>query len=422
MPDPIQFPNAKKKTVWESMKSRFGSGNEVKHALVTGSAANDAGSVTTYASIGAAVGYRLMWLLLLATPMLIAMNDMCTRISNATKKGLGALIREEYGFKIAFILVMVLLISNIAIVAANLAGMAVSVELLTGINFRFFIIPFALLAWFLVAKGGYKKLEKVLLILSLCFLSYIVAALLTNPPWMEILKSAFIPSIVLNFNFFMMAVGLLGATISPYIFYYYSGNQIEQSHEIKKARKAAALGAVWINVIAFFIIITTAAVLFSSGITIDSAKDAALALKPLAGDFSFVLFAVGLFAASMIAVCVLPISSAYAICETLGLESSVDKKGIKGVRFFDIIFISTLAVGAVIMLVGADPIRVMFFSMVISGVFTPFLLFYMIKLANRKDLMGQHKNGPLTNGFGWFTVILTTVLIILMFGGLIFGL
>ncbi|MFH1630961.1 MAG: divalent metal cation transporter [Candidatus Aenigmatarchaeota archaeon] len=415
------MPDAKPKNVLESIIDGLRSNREeIGHAIVTGSAANDAGSVATYSSIGAVVGLRLHWLLLIATPILIAMNDMCVRISNSTKKGIGALIREEYGFKIAFILVMVLLFSNIAIVAANIAGMSVSAELLTGIDFRFFVIPFAILAWFLVVKGGYKKLEKILLILSLCFLSYILAALLTNPPWMEILKNTLIPNFEFTNTFFLMAVGLLGATISPYVFYYYSGSQVEHSHDLKKARRASALGAIWINFIAFFIITTTAVVLFSAGISIDSAKDAALALQPLVGDLSFVLFAIGLFSASMIAVCVLPISSAYAICETLGYESSLEKKS-SGIRFFDMIFIITLASGAIIMFLGVDPIQAMLFSMVISGVFTPFLLFYMVKLANRRDLMGQNRNGWLSNGFGWFAIMLTTVIVLLMFVGFVVG-
>lgn len=396
-------------------KDRVGPG------IVAGSSGNDSGGITTYSIIGSSLGYKLLWLMMISIPMLVVVSDMCARTSSVAKKGLGSLIRERYGAKIALIMITGLFIVNIAVTAANVAGMAVAIELLTGIQFRILIIPLAILIWFIVTRGTYRKVEKILIILSLGLLSYIITAFIVNPSWQNVFINTFIPHIELNFQYILLAVGLLGATVSPYIYFYFSSAEVEKRREgIKETLFDARVGAFWCGIVAYFIILTAAAVLFTAGITnIQTAKDAALALKPLAGDFAFILFAIGLFSASMIAAAVLPLSTSYAVSETLGVESGIDKK-IKEAPVFYWIFLISLGIGAFIMLLGFDPISIMFLSMVISGILTPFMVFFLIKICNDSEIMGEHKNKRIVNIIAWITVFITALFVVLLFSGLLF--
>jgi len=386
--------------------------------LITGAADDDAGGIATYTSVGAATQFKLLWLMLLTTPMLIAVQEMCAKVGYVTKKGLGALIREKYGPAIALIAVGALVIANTATTAADIAGMSVAIELITGIHAIFFVIPFGLLVWLIVVKFNYKKLEKFLVFLSLGFLAYIITAFIVNPPWWEIIISTFMPSIELKASFLLLAVGLLGTTITPYLHFYQSGAEVEKGKEREnygETKKDVYIGMIYCNIISYFIIVVAGTVLFTNGITnIATAGDAALALGPLAGQWAVYLFAIGLFAASMIAAFVLPLSTAYAITETFGLETGVSKT-IKQAPIFNIIFAVTLIVGASIVLLGANPIQVMIISQVICGVVDPIIIFLLMRITNDKQYMGDKANGRLMNFWGWLTFVVLSIFVVLMF-------
>ncbi|MBI5332049.1 MAG: divalent metal cation transporter [Candidatus Aenigmarchaeota archaeon] len=407
-------------TINNKRKSRLRSAGP---GIISGSSGNDAGGIATYSSIGAAYGYKLLYLMMISIPMLVVVHDMCARISSTTKKGIGSMIRKRYGARIAIILVIALFVSNVAVVAANVAGMSVALQLITEIDYRFFIIPLTLLVWFLVTKGTYVKVEKVLIGFSLGLLAYIIVAFISNPSLLELLFGTFLPHIEISGKFFLTAVGMIGATVSPYIYYYYTSAELEVSksdEEMNECRFGAKVGALWCGIVAYFIILTAAAVLFTAGINdINTAHDAALALKPLAGDFAFMLFAVGLFAASMIATAVLPIATAYGITETFGMESGVAKKLDKAKMFYAVFTIS-LVLGAGLILIGLDPIQTMLISMVISGILTPIIVFILMKICNDKEILGKYTNGRIANIIGWLTVAISAALVIAMFITLVF--
>ena len=378
--------------------------------IISGSSGNDAGGIAIYSVIGAAYGYRLLWLMLISIPMLLAVHDMCARIATTTKKGIGSMIRKRYGARIALVLVAALFFSNVAVVAANVAGMAVALEMITSINYKIFIIPLVILVWFLVIRGSYAKIEKILIALSLGLLAYIIVAFISSPSLIDLLIGTFIPHVELSGGFFIIAVGMIGATVSPYIYYYYTSAELERAeseHDMNESRFGARIGALWCGMVAYFIIVAAASVLFMNGITnIETAKDAALALKPLAGDFAFALFAVGLFAASMTATAVLPIATAYGITETFGMESGVGKK-LEKAKLFYAIFTVSLMIGAGLILIGIDPIQTMVISMVISGILTPVIVALLMKMCNDKEILGQYTNGRLANIIGWLAVIIS---------------
>lgn len=408
----------------ENKEKKHNKFRSVGPGIVAGSSGNDTGGIATYSSIGAAFGYKLLWLMLISIPMLIAVHDMCARIAGTTKKGIGSMIRKQYGARIAMILVVALFVSNVAVVAANVAGVSVALELITTLNYKIFVIPMTLLVWVLVVKGGYAKIEKILMGLSLALLAYVIVAFISNPSLIQAIAGTFIPYIELSGTFFFTAVGMIGATVSPYIYYYYTSAEIEAAksdEEMEESRFGAQVGALWCGAVAYFIILAAAAVLFVGGIhDINTAKDAALALKPLAGDFAFILFAVGLFGASVIAMAVLPIATAYGITETFGMESGVGKKLEKAKMFYTVFTIS-LASGAFLILIGLDPIQTAIISMVISGLLTPIIVYMLMKMCNNKDILGNYTNGKIINIIGWLTVGISAALVILMFGSFIFG-
>ena len=306
--------------------------------IISGSSGNDAGGIAIYSVIGAAYGYRLLWLMLISIPMLLAVHDMCARIATTTKKGIGSMIRKRYGARIALVLVAALFFSNVAVVAANVAGMAVALEMITSINYKIFIIPLVILVWFLVIRGSYAKIEKILIALSLGLLAYIIVAFISSPSLIDLLIGTFIPHVELSGGFFIIAVGMIGATVSPYIYYYYTSAELERAeseHDMNESRFGARIGALWCGMVAYFIIVAAASVLFMNGITnIETAKDAALALKPLAGEYCSWLFAFGLLNASLFAASILPLSTAYFVCEGLGWELGVNKKFIEAPQFY----------------------------------------------------------------------------------------
>jgi NRAMP (natural resistance-associated macrophage protein)-like metal ion transporter len=412
------------KTESANEKKKVGKLHYLGPGIVAGSSGNDTGGIATYSSVGAAFGYKLLWLMTISTPMLVVVHDMCARIATKTKKGIGSMIRKLYGARVALLLIAALFISNVLIVAANVAGTSVALELITGLDYRIFVIPLTLFIWFVIVKGTYAKVEKVLLAFSFILLSYVIVAFISNPSLVDTLMGTFIPYVEFSAEFFYIAVGTIGATVSPYIYYYYTAAEIESAktpRQIKEARLGAQVGALWCGIVAYFIILATAATLYTAGIhDIETAKDAALALRPLAGDFTFILFAIGLFGASMIATAVLPLATAYATAETFGLESGVDKTFSEAKAFY-IVFTTSLMLGAFLILIGLDPIDTAVLSMVIAGFTTPVLVYLLMKMCNDKTILGEYTNGKITNAVGWLTVGVSLSLVLLMIGSFILG-
>jgi len=385
--------------------------------LVSGVAGNDAGGIATGSIIGAALGYQLLWMVFFAVPILVSLQEMTARAAVVVKKGLGAVIREKYGARVALGIIAALLFVNVLNISANVGGMVTALELATGVNERIFVIPVTLLLMFLVLKGSYKRVEKVLLFAALGLLSYVIIGFIAVTSWEQVLALTITPHFVLDPRFIIMAVALLGATVTPYIYYYNAGAEIERSRafgnrSLNEARIDASFGAVSAQFVAYFIIVVAATVLFSQGITsIETAKDAALALKPLAGDFAFLLFAVGLFSASMIAASVLPLATAYAVSETFGWESGIENPL---ARNFRKVFAITLGLGSLIILAGADPIGMMFTAMLITGMVSPVIIVLLMKICNDRRYMGEHSNGLLSNILGYIAVAVMTAFVVLM--------
>jgi Mn2+/Fe2+ NRAMP family transporter len=337
-----------------------------------------------------------------------------------TGKGLSDLIREEFGFRITFFLMLALVVTNFGNVVAEFAGVASSLEIF-GIP-RYVVVPAAAVAvWLLVVRGTYASVEKIFLAASLFYVCYIIAGLLAHPDW----KAAVIATVsrpssggIRNYSYLFMVVGLVGTTIAPWMQFYLQASIVEKGITVRQYRTSrwdVMLGCLFTDVVAWFIIVACAATLFATGHTqIDSAADAALALRPLAGEYAYLLFAAGLFNASLFAASILPISTAYAVCEGLGFESGLDKKFHEAPLFYWL-YTALIVLGAGVLLIPRFPlIHVMVLSQVVNGVVLPFVLIFMLLLTNDRELMGEHINSRRFNIIAWITVVVMIGLTIAM--------
>lgn len=400
-----------------ALLSRIPGARSVGPGLVSGVSGNDAGGIATGSIVGAALGYQLLWMVFFAIPILISIQEMTARAAVVVRKGLGAVIREKYGARVALGIIAALLLTNILNIAANIGGMVAALELVTGVNERLFVVPVTALLMFLVLKGSYKRVEKVLLFAALGLVSYVIIGFTSVASWGEVFRFTLTPTFRLDPQFMIMSVALLGATVTPYIYYYNAGAEIERSRAfgnrtLGEARLDASIGAFSSQIVAYFIIVVAGTVLFSQGITsIESAKDAALALRPLAGDFAFLLFAIGLFSASMIAASVLPLATAYAVSETFGWEYGIENRFAKNFRR---VFAITLGLGALIILAGADPVGMMFLAMLVAGIVSPFVIALLMKVCNDRRYMGEHTNNILSNILGYVAVGVMSLFVVLL--------
>ena len=388
--------------------------------FITANVDNDAGGIFTYSLAGAQFGYSLLWTMIPITIALVVVQEMASRMGAVTGKGLSDLIREEFGFRITFFLMLALVVTNFGNVVAEFAGVASSLAIF-GIP-RFVVVPAAAVAvWFLVVRGTYASVEKIFLAASLFYVCYIVAGLLAHPDW----KAAVIATVsrpssggIRNYGYVFMVVGLVGTTIAPWMQFYLQASIVEKGITVRQYRTSrwdVMLGCIFTDVVAWFIIVACAATLFAAGRTqIDSAADAAQALRPLAGEYAYLLFAAGLFNASLFAASILPISTAYAVCEGLGFESGLDKKFHEAPLFYWL-YTALIVLGAGVLLLPRFPlIHVMVLSQVVNGVVLPFVLIFMLLLTNDRELMGDHVNGRRFNIVAWATVIVMIVLTIAM--------
>jgi NRAMP (natural resistance-associated macrophage protein)-like metal ion transporter len=388
--------------------------------FITANVDNDAGGIFTYSLAGAQFGYSLLWTMIPITIALVVVQEMSARMGAVTGKGLSDLIREEFGFRITFFLMLALVVTNFGNVVAEFAGVASSLAIF-GIP-RFVVVPAAAVAvWFLVVRGTYASVEKIFLAASLFYVCYIIAGLLAHPDW----KAAVIATVsrpapggIRNYSYLFMVVGLVGTTIAPWMQFYLQASIVEKGITVRQYRTSrwdVMLGCIFTDVVAWFIIVACAATLFAAGRTqIDTAADAAQALRPLAGEYAYLLFAAGLFNASLFAASILPISTAYAVCEGLGFESGLDKKFHEAPLFYWL-YTALIVLGAGVLLLPRFPlIHVMVLSQVVNGVVLPFVLIFMLLLTNDRELMGDYVNGRRFNIVAWATVIVMIVLTIAM--------
>lgn len=380
--------------------------------IIAASAGNDAGGISTYSVAGAKYGYTMLWMMLAMTPSFMIVQEMAGRMGAVTGKGFSALIRERFGVRLTFGAMLMLLLSTAATTVAEFAGIAAAMEIF-GVP-RWVSVPIAaFVVWLLVVRGSYRRVEKVLLALSSVFIAYVIAAFLAGPDWLEVGRSFVVPQVVPDRAFIALAIGLTGTTIAPWMQFLLQSNIVDKGTTVKEwslARWDVMVGALAANLIACFIIITTATVLHPQGIAITGAGDAARALAPLAGPYAELLFSIGLLSASMLAAAVLPLTSAYAVCEAFGWESGLDRSWAEAPLFNGLYTFVIVAAAAVVLLPGLDLIGIMLVSQVVNGVLLPFLLIFMMVIVNDRTVMGRHANSTLNNALAWTTIVVVIAL------------
>ena len=379
--------------------------------FITANVDNDAGGILTYSSAGAQYGHLLLWTMIPVTLALIVVQEMCARMGAVTGKGLSDLIREEFGFRITFFMMIGILITNFGNVVTEFIGIATSLELF-GLS-RYATVPVcAVIVWLIVVKGQYKSVEKVFLAASFFYITYIFAGVLAHPLWKEAAIATIKPPALRAFKdqaYLYMVIGVIGTTIAPWMQFYLQASIVEKG-VTKRGFRASQLdvitGCVFTDVVAWFIIVACAATLYIHNYRdIKYAADAAQALRPLAGDYAYILFAVGLFNASLFAASILPLSTAYTVCEGLGFESGVDMKFGEAPVFYWLYTLLIATGAAVVLIPGLPLIKIAVLSQVVNGIVLPFVLIFMLLLINKKELMGEYVNTRAFNGVAWVTTV-----------------
>ncbi len=396
--------------------------------FITANVDNDSGGILTYSQAGAKYGYTLLWTMIPITIALIVVQEMCARMGVVTGKGLSDLIREEFGLRLTFVLMVLLVVVNYTNVVTEFIGITGSMQLFH--VSKFISVPFcAALVWYMVVKGSYKSTEKIFLIASVVYIAYIFAGVLSQPSWHDALQATVtLParSVWSNKAYMYMAIGVVGTTIAPWMQFYLQSSIVEKGIRVKDyaaSRLDVIVGSFFTDLVAWFIVVACAATLYVHGMgDIQVASDAAEAMRPLAGDYAFILFAFGLFNASLFAASILPISTAYTVCEGMGLESGVDKS-FSEAPFFYWLYSLLIAGGAatVLVLPDAQLINVAILSQVLNGVLLPVVIILMLLLINRVDLMGEHKNSRLWNVIAWGTSVIVIGMTMVMLWGMVPG-
>jgi NRAMP (natural resistance-associated macrophage protein)-like metal ion transporter len=391
--------------------------------LISGIAGNDAGGIATYSVLGADTGLRLLWLFPITIVILAIVQEMAARLGVVTGQGLSDLIRDRFGVRWTAFAMLVLLVANVANTVAEFAGAAAATEIF-GIS-RYITVPLVAVGiWALVLFASYRTVERVFLSVALVFVTYIASAVLAHPDWGMVGRSLVTPALDFSPTVLLLMVAVVGTTITPYMQFYLQSAVAEKGigeEELRLEQADAVVGSIWTNVIAVFIVVATAATIYATGGHIETAADAARGLAPVAGPLSTQLFAIGLFGASVLAATIMPISTAYVICEAFGWESGVGSR-IRDAPIFFGIYTFVLALGAVIVLIpGLDPIPVIVASQNLQGLLLPIVLIFMVLLVNDRGLMGRHANGRIANGLAWISVGLVVLLDAVLLGVSLLG-
>ena len=384
--------------------------------IITATVDNDVGGITTYSLAGAHFGYSLLWSLIPITILLILVQEMSARLGAVTGKGLADLIRENFGLKVTFYLMIALVFVNITNTISEFAGIAAGGEIF-GIS-RYILVPLAgFSVWWLVVKGNYKSVEKIFMFACLFYFSYIISGILAKPDWGLVAKQTIMPSIKFSMPYLVLLVGMIGTTIAPWMQFYLQSSVVEKGigkKELKFSKWDVILGCIMTDAVALFIIIATAATIFKVGGSINTAADAALALGPLAGKWATYLFAFGLLNAGIFAASILPLSTAYSVSEGLGWESGVNRKFSEAKEFY-ILYTAMIVIGAAVMMIpNLNLIFMMYFSQVLNGILLPVILVSMLILINKKEIMGEYKNSRGYNIVMWAISIFVIILVLLM--------
>jgi Mn2+/Fe2+ NRAMP family transporter len=380
--------------------------------IITANVDNDAGGIATYSQAGADFGYSLLWTLIPITGALILVQEMAARMGVATGKGLADLIRERFGVKAAFYVLLALLVANLGNTVAEFIGVAESLEIF-GIS-RFVSVPcVAVIVWVLVVKGSARVVERIFLVACVFYVAYVIAGFLAHPDWHEVAVGSFKPTLALTGPALTMVVTLVGTTIAPWMQFYLQSAIVEKGVQIEDyplSRLDVIVGCIVTDVVAFFIVLACGATIHKAGGHIESAKDAAVALRPLAGQWASALFAFGLFNASLFAASILPLSTTYYVCEAFGWESGIDKRREEAPQFY-VLYTAMILVGAgLVMIPGLPLLKILLLSQTANGVLLPFILVFMLLLAGDERLMGRYRNGRILNAVSWLTTLVLIAL------------
>jgi NRAMP (natural resistance-associated macrophage protein)-like metal ion transporter len=383
--------------------------------IITANIDNDASGITTYSVAGARFGYALLWTLIPTTVALIVIQEMVARMAAVTGKGLSDLIRENYGVKSTFYMMTILFIANFGTTVADFAGWAASMEIL-GFS-KYLMVPLgALFIWFLVVRGSYRFVERILLFACLLYFGYVLSGFMAKPNWAAVVSSTFVPRIQWSAEFIMLSIAIIGTTITPWMQFYLQSSIAEKGiskEEYKASRVDVFIGCSITDIVSFFIIVTCATTLFPLGLRINEASEAALALKPLAGDYAFLIFAVCLANASLLGAIIVPLATSYYICEAMGWERGVNKTFGEAPQFMWIYTFMIVIAVIVILIPKAPLVFLMILSSVLNGILLPFVLIYALSLVNNKKIMGEYVNPKFYNVISWGTIGAVTALAII---------
>ncbi|KKP38546.1 MAG: natural resistance-associated macrophage protein [Candidatus Peregrinibacteria bacterium GW2011_GWF2_33_10] len=386
--------------------------------IIAANADNDAGGISTYSIVGAHFGLKMLWVLFLITFSLAITQEMGVRIGLITRQGLGGVIRENFSLGWTVFAMITMMFANLGTITAEFAGIASSFEIF-GIS-KYLVVPIAsIIIFFILYKGSFKTTQKIFLLFSAFYIVYIINGFIIKPDFGEAVKHLFTPYIEWTPTFLFTMIALIGTTITPWGQFFIQSYVVDKGLGIKhyKAEKAEVfIGAFLTDIVSFFIIISTATVLYKSGVHITDAKDAAMALKPLAGNFAQLLFAFGLFSASMLGAFILPVATAYALCEAFGWEYGFNTNWEEGKTFYTIIIISILIPAILVLIPHAPLIKIMILSQNINGILLPIILIFVMKIINNKEIMGENVNKPIGNIISWLTIIgiiLATIVLVI---------
>ena len=388
--------------------------------FITANVDNDANGIWTYSAAGAQFGYLLLWTMLPTIVALVVIQEMCARMGAVTGKGLSDLIREEYGIRITFVMMVGLILCNFGNVVGEFAGIAGGLELF-GVS-KYISVPIgAVLAWLIVVKGQYKSVEKVFVVASFFYITYLLAGFLAHPDWVHALRSTAEPpkrAMWAAPGYLYLVVGLVGTTIAPWMQFYLQASIVEKGvtkRSYPTSRLDVVVGCIFAVVVAWFIVVACAATLYLHGHhDVRDAADAAQALRPLAGDYAYILFALGLLNASLFAASILPLSTAYTVCEGLGFESGVDRKFREAPVFYWLYTLLIAAGAGVILIPNLPLVKISILSQVVNGAVLPFVLIFMLLLINKKELMGEYANKPTFNIIAWATTVIMIGLTVML--------
>jgi len=391
--------------------------------VITGAAGDDPAGIGTYAQTGAQSGTGLLWLMLLATPMLQVVQVTAAKLGIVTKKGLSGVLQEHYGFRVALFAAILTALGNVLTMGADIAGIGAGFELIFGVRWQWFVIPVTIGIWYFQVYMDYRVVRKVFLLLSLSLVSYVIAGVLARPHWALVLRDTFIPRFELSMAFISTAVGLLGTTITPYMYYFQAAEVVDENTAIKRLDDTVAdttIGSIFTNLVSYFVILATATTLFAHHISINTAQDAANALVPFAGKAAKYVFAVGMIGAGLLAIPVLAASTASMVGEVAGWRIGLSRSTSRA-RGFYLALTITLVFGVVITLSGINPMKALFYSQIGNGIIAPVILFMLFRLASRRDILGEHVNSWKQQAWGWLTFGILVASVVLFFWGLATG-